>query len=110
MAQKVFQNSLKDLAKAGDYEFMNKRTSIAVKKLLAIVSLVLLGFLPAFGQTNALQPSAHPASVSSNRHSKAVHRRKHRRHHRRHVRRVRRWHRHHRGTAANKPTALNSNK
>ena len=78
---------------------MIRSVSALTKKLLAITLLVLVGFLPAFGQVNATKPSAKPAKpalVSPTRKVGATHRRRHRRHLRRRVRRLRRRLRHRR--------------
>lgn len=72
-----------------------------MKKLLAIVCLALIGFLPVFGAEtgNPMQPAVkHPAlSHPVNKAGLRAHRRRHRRYVRRQRRHLRRWaRRHHR--------------
>src|SRR6185437_7702501 len=88
---KNFYNFLKDSAGSGDYKGMKRITSAIKTKLLAVALLLLmLGFTPAFGQVNPLQPASKPALKKPVHTPSAVHRRKHRRHRRRRIRRVRR--------------------
>ena len=95
---------LKDLVSASDYTVMIRNNLKTMKKLLAIVCLVLMGFLPVFGAETggAFQPAVkHPALVHKvNRVALRTHRRRHRRHLRRHRRHLRRWARRHHRTQA----------